>query len=225
MSTFLSPLKAHLGQVETLLDDDSIPWMSIIQSLLVAVLTFEVIVSLRQLKTYSYPSPPTQLQAHVDQETYEKSRSYGKDKLQFSLFTLVFEWALSAGLIYLGAYVRIWEAAGILMTKSGFKTDNEISHSLFFLLLSQPITSIPTIPLSLYRHFVLEEKHGFNKMTLGTYLLDGVKEWAVGVVIVGPLMAGLIKLIRYAGDGFVGESMSGCRNGSELHLDKVSLFE
>ncbi|UZJ52350.1 hypothetical protein CBS101457_001670 [Exobasidium rhododendri] len=203
MSYLLSPLKAQLTRVETLLDDDKIPWMITIQGLLMAVLSFELLVSLRQRKTYNYPAPPPQLKAHVDQETYIKSRNYGKDKLNFSLFTLIFEWALSATLIYFGAYVRIWEAAGIVMTKMGYETDSEIPHSLLFLLLSQPITSIPTLPLSLYRHFVLEEKHGFNKMTLATFFLDGVKEWAVGVVIAGPLMAGLIKLIRWAGDGFV----------------------
>lgn len=43
-------------------------------------------------------------------------------------------------------------------------------------------------------------------MTFKTFFADGIKEWIVGVVIVGPLMAGLIKLIRWAGDSFVGES-------------------
>lgn len=66
------------------------------------------------------------------------------------------------------------------------------------------MTSIFTLPLSLYRHFVIEERHGFNKMTLKTFFADGVKEYLIGVVIIGPLMAGLIKLIRWAGDSFVG---------------------
>jgi STE24 endopeptidase len=206
MTSLLSPLKAKLAQVETLLDNDSIQWMLVIQSLLLAVLSFELLVSFRQLKMYAYPSPPPQLKEHVDQETFIKSREYGKDKLYFSLFTLIFEWALSAGLIYLGAYARIWRTAGNLMPKLGFENDSEIIHSLLFILLSQPMTSIPMLPLSIYRHFVLEEKHGFNKMTMKTFVFDGVKEWAVGVVIMGPLMAGLIKLIRWAGDGFVGES-------------------
>jgi STE24 endopeptidase len=164
MSSHLSLLKAHLGRLETLLDDDSIPWMSIIQGLLFAVLSFEVFVSLRQLKTYAYPAPPPQLKSHIDQETFEKSRDYGKDKLQFSLFTLFYEYALSAILIKGFAYARIWQAAGILMTKVGFQHDSEIPHSLFFLVLSQILTSIPSLPLSLYRHFVLEEKHGFNNL-------------------------------------------------------------
>ena len=211
MSSLLSLLKARLAQVETLLDNESIPWVPIIQGLLVAVLSFEVLVSLRQLATYAYTAPPPQLKAHVDQETFEKSRRYGRDKLRFSLFTLVFEWALSATLIHLGAYSRIWAAAGTLIARVGHKGDGEVVHSLVFLLLSQPISSVPLIPLSLYRHFVLEERHGFNKMTLATFFIDGVKEWAVGVVIVGPLMAGLIKLIRWAGDGFVGACRAGDR--------------
>lgn len=209
MSTsLLSPLKSSLARVEALLDNNDLPWMAIIQSLLVGVLSFELVVSLRQLKTYSYPSPPPQLKQHVDQETYEKSRKYGRDKLQFSIFTQVFEWVLSAGLIYAGSYIRVWQAAGVIMSKMGYTTDSEVPHSLIFLLLSQTITSIPSLPLSLYQTFVLEEKHGFNKTTLKTFILDGVKGWAIGMVVMGPLMAGLIKLIRWAGDDFVGKSLS-----------------
>lgn len=202
-SSILGSLKTHIAHLEKLLDDDSIPWMHIIQSLLVAVLSFEVFVSLRQLATYSKTSPPPQLKSHVDQTTFDKSRSYGKDKLKFSLFTLIFEWSISATLIYLGAYARIWQAAGEGLNLAGYTKDSEVYHSLCFLLLSQVLTSIPSTPLSLYRHFVLEEKHGFNKMTLRTYIVDSIKETIIGVVVMCPLMAGLIKLIRYAGDGFV----------------------
>lgn len=206
MSTpLLHSFKAQLASIEKLLDNDSIPWMQIIQGLLVAVLSFELFVSLRQLATYSYPSPPPQLKDHVDQETFDKSRRYGKDKLQFSLFSLVYEWTLTATLIYLGAYSSIWQEAGKWMKLMGVKHDGEVVHSLCFLLLSQTVTSIPLLPLSLYRNFVLEEKHGFNKMTLRTFFIDSMKEWVIGVVVMCPLMAGLIKLIRWAGDGFVGK--------------------
>lgn len=199
----LSSLKTHIAQLESLLDDDSIPWMRIIQSLLLAVLSFEVFVSLRQLATYSLSSPPPQLKSHVDQTTFDKSRRYGKDKLQFSLFTLIFEWSVSASLIYLGAYAWTWQAAGRMLNAAGYHHDSEVYHSLCFIILSQVMTSVPSIPLSLYRHFVLEEKHGFNKMTLRTYIIDSIKESVIGIIVMCPLMAGLIKLIRWAGDGFV----------------------
>jgi STE24 endopeptidase len=175
-SSMVTSLKTQIAQLESLLDDDSIPWMQIIQSLLLAVLSFEVFVSLRQLATYSLSSPPPQLKSHVDQTTFDKSRKYGKDKLQFSLFSMIFEWSVSATLIYLGAYSWTWQAAGRMLKAAGYHHDSEVYHSLCFILLSQVITSIPSIPLSLYRHFVLEEKHGFNKMTLRTYIIDSIKE-------------------------------------------------
>lgn len=62
---------------------------------------------------------------------------------------------------------------------------------------------VPLLPLSLYRHFVLEEKHGFNKMTIGTWAADWVKETLVGLVLMCPLVAGLISLMRWAGEAFV----------------------
>ncbi|MCO5549647.1 hypothetical protein L7F22_003120 [Adiantum nelumboides] len=199
----LTQFQSTFARVAEVLDDDAIPWMTLIQILLVVVLSFEVLVSLLQLRTYNEPAPPATLKPHVTQETYEKSRIYGRDKLQFSIFSLIYEWALSAALLHAFAYARIWSAAGLLMTKLGYTNDSEVIHSLFFLLLSQPVTSIPLLPLSLYKNFVIEERHGFNKMTLKTFFLDGVKGWAVGVIVAGPFMAGLIKLIRWAGDSFV----------------------
>lgn len=199
----VTQIQSTFSRIADLLDDDSIPWMTLIQVLLVVVLSFEVLVSLLQLRTYSEPAPPATLKPHVTQETYEKSRIYGRDKLRFSIFSLIYEWALSAALLHAFAYARIWSAAGVVMAYLGYTNDSEVIHSLLFLLLSQPVTSIPLLPLSLYKNFVIEERHGFNKMTLKTFFLDGVKGWAVGVVVAGPFMAGLIKLIRWAGDSFV----------------------
>jgi STE24 endopeptidase len=42
------------------------------------------------------------------------------------------------------------------------------------------ILTLLRIPLSLYSHFVLEEKYGFNKMTLGTFLMDLLKGVLLG---------------------------------------------
>ncbi|PWN88181.1 hypothetical protein FA10DRAFT_303170 [Acaromyces ingoldii] len=199
----MDAVTTSIARLQLALDDDRIPWISTIHVLLLSVLAFELFVSLRQLRQYRKPAPPPTLAPHVSLETFEKSRAYGRDKLRFSLVTMVLEWALAATLISLHAYARVWNVAGHVMTLLGYKSDGEIPHSLLFLLISQLITSVPMLPVSLYRHFVLEEKHGFNKMTLGTFFIDGVKEWFVGVCLVGPLMAGLIKLIRWAGDGFV----------------------
>lgn len=68
------------------------------------------------------------------------------------------------------------------------------------------VREIPTLPLSYYRHFCLEEAHGFNKMTRKTFVLDWLKETTLGFAIMLPVISALIALIRWAGDSFVGAS-------------------
>jgi STE24 endopeptidase len=65
------------------------------------------------------------------------------------------------------------------------------------------MSAIPSIPLSLYQTFVLEEKHGFNKSTLGLFIADTLKGWAIGAVIGAPFLAGFLKVFNWAGDRFV----------------------
>ncbi|MDD4755943.1 MAG: M48 family metallopeptidase, partial [Prolixibacteraceae bacterium] len=47
-------------------------------------------------------------------------------------------------------------------------------------------------PFSLYDIFVIEEKYGFNKTNLKTFILDKIKGWLLGAIIGGGLMAFII---------------------------------
>jgi STE24 endopeptidase len=60
-----------------------------------------------------------------------------------------------------------------------------------------------SIPLKAYSTFVVEERHGFNKTTFRTFVLDTFKGIALGVVLGGPFMAALVWIVRWAGASFV----------------------
>jgi STE24 endopeptidase len=65
------------------------------------------------------------------------------------------------------------------------------------------VSSIPSIPFSAYQTFVLEEKHGFNKMTSRLFVTDTIKGWLVGFALGGPLLAAFLKIFKWAGDSFI----------------------
>lgn len=115
-----------IARLQSALDDEAIPWLSIIHALLASVLAFELFVSLRQLRQYNKPAPPPTLAPHVSLETFEKSRQYGRDKLTFSLVTMGFEYALAAVLISTFAYARVWNVAGSAMRLLGYTSDSEV---------------------------------------------------------------------------------------------------
>ena len=45
------------------------------------------------------------------------------------------------------------------------------------------IVFLVDVPFSLYKQFVIEERHGFNKMTFGLWLTDLAKTWLCLVLI------------------------------------------
>jgi STE24 endopeptidase len=65
------------------------------------------------------------------------------------------------------------------------------------------ISSITSIPLSLYSTFVIEERHGFNKSTFKLFITDTIKGWLVGGIIGLPFLAAFLKIVDWAGDSFV----------------------
>ena len=64
-------------------------------------------------------------------------------------------------------------------------------------------STVPSIPLSIYQTFVLEEKHGFNKTTPGLFIADYLKGLLLMVVIGAPFLSGFIWVFKWAGDRFV----------------------
>ena len=58
------------------------------------------------------------------------------------------------------------------------------------------------LPFSVYREFVLEQKHGFNKQTPSFYAKDQIKKFVIGQLIQSPILVGVIKIIYWGGDYF-----------------------
>jgi STE24 endopeptidase len=55
------------------------------------------------------------------------------------------------------------------------------------------------LPLNLYRIFVIEERYGFNRMTLKLFIVDLIKGLAVGAVLGIPLLLLVLWLMQAAG--------------------------
>src|SRR4026207_2486518 len=49
-----------------------------------------------------------------------------------------------------------------------------------------------SLPLSLYSTFVIEQKYGFNRMTLKLWLVDLLKSILLSLLIGGPILAGVL---------------------------------
>ncbi|XP_016125327.1 CAAX prenyl protease 1 homolog [Sinocyclocheilus grahami] len=167
------------------------------------VYIWEAYLAYRQRKIYSATMHvPTELGKIMDSETFEKSRLYQLDKSNFGFWSGLYSEAEGTLILLLGGIPFLWKVSGILTARFGFGAEYEISQSLVFLMLATLFSALTGLPWSLYSTFVIEEKHGFNQQTVGFFLKDALKKFAVTQCILLPVTSLLLYIIKIGGDYF-----------------------
>ena len=128
---------------------------------------------------------PEEFAGYYDEEKYKKSQNYLKDKTKFSTISstiiLVVEivFIIFAGFNYVDVFARSFNF-------------NQIGSGLIFITVLLVLMNIIQIPFSAYNTFVIEEKYGFNKTTVKTFVLDIIKSFVLTLVIGLPVFALII---------------------------------
>ncbi len=138
---------------------------------------------------------PSEIADFYDKEKYQKSLDYQADQQRFSFISSAFSFLLSLLMLVLGGFGWL---DGILRPLIG----NEILLALAFFGVIMIVSDILGIPFQWYSTFVIEEKYGFNKTTVKTFILDKLKGYVLGVVIGGVLLSVLLYLIHTMGPNF-----------------------
>ncbi len=138
---------------------------------------------------------PQELKGIYDEEKYRKSQEYSRVNMRMGVITstLSFLFILLmlafGGFGYLDDFVREYTGHDVLMAL------------LFFGILGLA-SDILSTPFDIYGTFVIEERFGFNRMTLKTYILDKVKGWILALVLGGGLLAVFVWFYSTAGAMF-----------------------
>jgi STE24 endopeptidase len=72
-------------------------------------------------------------------------------------------------------------------------------HGTLVILSVMLVVGLIGLPLSLWSTFRLEARFGFNRTTLGLFVLDRLKGIVLALVIGGPLLVAALELMRHAG--------------------------
>ena len=152
--------------------------------------------------------PPELKHPLISEEMFKRSLAYGRDKLSFGLVESIVLFAESMALVLLGYLPFAWDVAstwclklGLIGDSSGSMYQEIVITSVFVFLLTLHDTLVG-IPFSLYRTFVIEQKHGFNKSTLALFFKDKLIALALGFVIGTPVLALVIYIVRWGGEHF-----------------------
>ena len=103
-----------------------------------------------------------------------------------------------------GYYPLVWALSGALL-KSGFGVagqEAQLLQSLVLYCLDAAFDTLVGLPFALWRTFVVEERHGFNKQTLPLFLSDTFKGLLLNCLIGAPLIGLFISVIGWGGDRF-----------------------
>ena len=133
---------------------------------------------------------PKGFEGVYDKDKYAKSQKYLKSNSQFSLFSSSFSFLLIMVVIHFGFF-------GILDEFVRSKTTNPVYAGLVFFLIIFVINDLINLPFSLFKNFVIEEKFGFNKMTISIFIKDKLKSYFLIFFIGGITMFLILSFFNY----------------------------
>ncbi len=136
---------------------------------------------------------PEKFAGHISLADHQKAADYSVEKIRANQVFHLIDLVVFLGLTLLGGLELINRA---VMGMS----DNQLIDGLYFFALLGIVTSILSLPKSLYFTFVIEEKYGFNKTTVKTFLSDMVKGALLAVILGGPIAYAILWIMERLGD-------------------------
>ncbi|KAF2015903.1 CaaX prenyl protease [Aaosphaeria arxii CBS 175.79] len=196
-------IQALLQRLARWLDRPFFPWKKLVVGFSLAQFTLENWLMFRQFKVLQKKTVPKALEKEIDQETFDKSQAYGRAKAKFSFFSGLFNQIQNLAVLYFDVIPLVWGVAGAILARyAPASLSGEIPHSLVFIYLFGLIDLVLGLPFSYYHSFVLEEKFGFNKMTVKLWLTDMIKGQALTIAFGIPIGSAFLSIIRRTGDSF-----------------------
>jgi len=135
---------------------------------------------------------PAAFAATVPLGAHQKAAAYTITKTRFGLLELAVGAAMLLGWTLLGGLDALNRA---LLERLGTGMTQQLALIASFALAS----GVVDLPLALYQTFVIEERFGFNKMTLKLWLVDLLKSTLLGAAIGLPIVALVLWLMGAAG--------------------------
>ena len=126
---------------------------------------------------------------------YLKSQEYKKTQYEFSKFSRIFSLITILLFFYLDGFLIIDN-----LLRNYF--ESSILISLFFFGIIFFASEILNFPFSIYFTFVIEEKYGFNKTNLKTFITDKLKSWGLTILFGGGILSFIIFQFEMIGNKF-----------------------
>jgi STE24 endopeptidase len=140
-------------------------------------------------------SIPNDLEGFYDFNKYQKAKNYKIERGKISLLNSSISFVITLLMLFFFGFGLISEYAVSF-------SDSTIIQSCIFFMIFHLLTTFLGMPFSYYSTFFIEEKYGFNKTTLKTFIVDKVKGLFISSLFIIVLTSLAIVLIEYFSTGF-----------------------
>jgi STE24 endopeptidase len=135
---------------------------------------------------------PAEFAEKIPLSAHRKAADYTVAKTRFGLWSALWNTLVLTGFTLLGG-LQAMSTALLHLAGPG------MVHQILLIVAFAVVSGALDLPFSYYRQFVLEERFGFNKMTVGLWIVDAIKGAAIGAVIGLPLLWVVLTLMDKTG--------------------------
>jgi len=135
---------------------------------------------------------PVEFAGQVGLDAHQRAADYTCAKTRFSAASLVFDAVVLLILTFGGGLQAIDNLAASVF-------DGGIARGVAFVASLMVIASVIELPFDLYRTFGIEQRFGFNKMTIAMFFGDLAKQAAIGAALGLPLLFAVLWLMDQMG--------------------------
>jgi STE24 endopeptidase len=177
--------------------DYSLIFTSVFTAVLVLGVLLKLYLASRQMRHVAAHrhAVPAAFAGTISLDAHQKAADYTITKARFGLLELAFGTSVLLGWTLLGGIDTLNQA----LAGSGLSAYGSMVVPLALLAAFGLISGVLDLPFTLYSTFVIEERFGFNKMTLGLWLGDLFKSTLVGILIGLPVVALMLWIMGSAG--------------------------
>ena len=169
-------------------------WLYLIIGLVIFNYLFSTVLDFINGKNWRTEIPPV-MKDFYPEDKYLKAKNYSKEKGKVSLISSTLSTLIT--LLFL-----VFDGYGWLDNFISLYYDIPFLKSGIFFLVLFILSDFISIPFSCYNTFVIEEKYGFNKTTVKTFVLDKIKGYLLTLIIGGVLLFGAIYIVSLLENGF-----------------------
>ncbi|HSR66703.1 MAG TPA: M48 family metallopeptidase [Acidobacteriota bacterium] len=135
---------------------------------------------------------PEEFQDVYDAEDYRRSQQYTRERTRFGILTSSFNLVLLLAFWHVGGFnlLDLW------LRQLGY---GPLLTGLLYIGALVLASGLLSLPFQIYSTFVIEERYGFNKTTAKTFIADLLKGLALGALLGGVLLTGILWFFQTLG--------------------------